>query len=648
MRCGQCGEQVPDKAHFCGLCGAKIEVAAAEPVPLIGRTIAGRYRLVRMVGEGGMGSVYEAEQALGSSQRSVAVKLLRPEWSHDPAVQARFHREAATVARLEHFNTVRVYDFGTTEDGALYIVMEYLQGQSLQKVLEQHGALAPARVEHIASQVAASLEEAHGLGIVHRDLKPDNILLIDSYASQRDVVKIVDFGIAKAQAALGASTTKLTEFGALVGTPAYMSPEQFTTNGVGPSSDIYSLGITTYQMLSGRLPFDADTAVEWAQSHTSKSPLPLAADYGAGPIPDAMRRAVERALAKDPEQRPASAIQFAKELSGAVAVGVIEPRAAGDAANLAAGEGAAASGSVPKAGGPPKTAPMLELPDARGSSGRPVPTTQPMAVVQGARDAGFADRAGAAAYAAPPQYVPEGRGWGALLWVTLGLVLSSGLALLFFALDGPRYLPWNSGEPEAPPPLGSALSPPGAAVPAPAAPEPAPAPEPAAPEPERPSSPARTSTPSRPSRPAPLPPPPAAVPSAPAAPGVPTAPGSPTTPPPAPGAAGQPSTQPPAPGLPAPTLPWNLPTAGSCERCMAALAGPGHYTIVQAVAERLLCEDRVARDTCERKIVEIAPAVAEQAGREGDCTAALATAAAAVNVGVSPDRFSNVNALCLH
>src|SRR5688572_6087501 len=162
MRCGQCGEQLPPGAHFCGQCGAP----ADAPVPsLVGQTIAGRYRLLRQVGEGGMGKVYEAEQSLGSSQRAVAVKLLRPEWSHDPSVKARFHREAETVARLEHFNTVRIYDFGETEDGTLFIVMEYLHGRSLQSVLDEHGAMPPERVQHIVNQAAASLDEAHRLGI---------------------------------------------------------------------------------------------------------------------------------------------------------------------------------------------------------------------------------------------------------------------------------------------------------------------------------------------------------------------------------------------------------------------------------------------------------------------------------------------------
>src|SRR3954451_18713554 len=163
-----------------------MESAAAE---LVGQTIAGRYRLLRLVGEGGVGRVYEAEQVLGSSPRSVAVKLLRPEWSGDAAVQARFQREAALVARLQHVNTVRIYDFGVSADGSLFIAMEFLRGRSLQRLLDEQGALPAARVERIVAQIAASLQEAHDLGIVHRDLKPDNVILLDSQGSEQDQVK---------------------------------------------------------------------------------------------------------------------------------------------------------------------------------------------------------------------------------------------------------------------------------------------------------------------------------------------------------------------------------------------------------------------------------------------------------------------------
>ncbi len=596
-----------------------------------------------------MGSVYEAEQTLGSSQRSVAVKLLRPEWSHDPAVKARFHREAATVARLEHFNTVRVYDFGATEDGTLYIVMEYLQGRSLQKVLDDTGPLPPERVEHITSQVLASLEEAHGLGIVHRDLKPDNILLIDSYASQRDVVKLVDFGIAKGQPALGAASTRLTELGAFVGTPAYMSPEQFTPGGVGPASDIYSLGVTTYQMLAGRLPFDAQSALEWAQAHTSKEPPPLADQYGAGAIPDRMRRAVRRALSKQPEERPATARMFAEELSGRTSPDAVprEPAAASARVVEASAPPAAAA---PALGGAPKTAPMIELPDLNPVSRVPL-ETQPMAAFRQPAAPVY----GVAVHAPEPR--PRRSGPGRfVLWTALAFAGTAGLSLGAWALYDNQLWPGQQRESREPPPLTPTASEP---EPEPE-PTPEPVPEPAPRERERaepaPSNPSNTPRPAAP-RPAPAPKPaspsaPSPTPTLPQLPGLPS-PAQPGTPPAAPGTAlpGQPApgAAPPTPpsASPLPQLPWNLPTTGSCERCLQALQGSGNYIVVTAVGESLLCEDRTARATCERQIEELAPAVAERAARAGDCPAAIATAAAAVNVRVSPDRFRSVDALCL-
>jgi serine/threonine-protein kinase len=334
--------------------------------------------------------VYEAEQVLGSSPRSVALKLLRPEWSQDAAVQARFHREAALVAKLQHVNTVRIYDFGATSDGTLYIAMEFLRGHSLQRLLDQRGALPPERVERIVGQVAASLQEAHDVGIIHRDLKPDNILILDGHGSEHDLVKLLDFGIAKGRPSSGTALTKLTALGTFVGTPAYMSPEQFGGGSLGPESDIYSLAVTSHQMLSGRLPFDAQSAMQWAQAHLGSAAPALAADYGAGTIPESMRRAVLHGLAKEPAQRPASALQFAREFSGANApepaaappaaravpaasrVAPIEPPPA-EARRAQVAPAPLAPAPAPLAGGP-RTAPMTRVPEFAANAAAVAPT----------------------------------------------------------------------------------------------------------------------------------------------------------------------------------------------------------------------------------------------------------------------------------
>ena len=192
----------------------------------------------------------------------MAIKTLHPHLSHDPKILARFERECATIAELQHPNTIQVYDFGKTDDGTLYIVMEFVEGRSVAEILEKDGPLEPARVERILSQVVGSLEEAHGRGIVHRDLKPENVVLCDR-AGQKDWVEVLDFGIAKRQQEEDLEERKLTQAGMVLGTPPYMSPEQFTGRPIDARSDIYSLGVMAYES-HARLPFHGNTAYEWA------------------------------------------------------------------------------------------------------------------------------------------------------------------------------------------------------------------------------------------------------------------------------------------------------------------------------------------------------------------------------------------------
>ena len=188
---------------------------------------------------------------------------------------ARFHRECGTVSELEHPNTIQFFDFGQTPDGQLYIAMEFVQGQSLSRRAAAGPDARPSACCASSAQVCGSLEEAHGRGIVHRDLKPDNIILT-TRAGQADFVKVLDFGIAKrSEAKDQAQEQKLTQQGMVLGTPPYMSPEQFTGKELDARSDIYSLGVMAYEMLTGRLPFDADTPWEWATQHMTAQPFPF-------------------------------------------------------------------------------------------------------------------------------------------------------------------------------------------------------------------------------------------------------------------------------------------------------------------------------------------------------------------------------------
>ena len=292
---------------------------ATEPDPLIGALIANKYRIVKQLGEGGMGCVYLAEQQLGSTARKVALKTLHKHLSHDPAIKARFDREAGTVAALEHPNTIQVYDFGAMEDGTLYLVMEFVQGRSVADILEKDGAMPPARVENILRQVCGSLEEAHGHGIVHRDLKPDNVVLCER-AGTKDWVEVLDFGIAKRSSEHDPNEAKLTQQGMVLGTPPYMSPEQFTGQPVDLRSDIYALGVMTYEMLVGKYPFEANTAWEWASKHMTEAPRPIETQALGANVPERMRAAITRALEKDKDARFGSVKEFFEALSSGGAV----------------------------------------------------------------------------------------------------------------------------------------------------------------------------------------------------------------------------------------------------------------------------------------------------------------------------------------
>jgi serine/threonine-protein kinase len=326
MECPSCHAQV-DPGKFCPSCGASLPVAggaaggdAPAADPLVGATLGGKYKIVRLLGEGGMGAVYQGEQQLGTKVRNVAIKTLHPHLSKDPKILARFEREVGTVAELEHPNTIQVYDFGKTEDGQLYIVMEFIQGSSLADQLEKNGAMEPARAEKILNQICGSLEEAHGRGIVHRDLKPDNIVLTER-AGQKDFVKVLDFGIAKRSNEEDKNEQKLTQQGMVLGTPPYMSPEQFTGKPIDARSDIYSLAIMAYEMLTGELPFRAATAWEWATQHMTAPPRDIDGTPVSAKVPQRMKDAIKKGLAKNPDERfPTVRAFFDAFSNGAAAV----------------------------------------------------------------------------------------------------------------------------------------------------------------------------------------------------------------------------------------------------------------------------------------------------------------------------------------
>ena len=235
---------------------------------LIGKSIAGRYKIVSKLGDGGMGVVYKAIQT--SVDRTVAVKILHPHLMSNTDAMQRFQREAKTCSKLKDANAIHLYDFGI-ENHLTYLVMEYIEGQSLRDMLQPGKPLQLRRAANLIGQICSALAEAHALDIVHRDLKPGNIMI--TRRRNREHVKVVDFGIAKIVSD-ETKATHMTQTGMIIGTPQYMSPEQAEGGKIDLRSDIYSLGIILYELVTGDTPFQADTPLQLLLKHVKDPPPP--------------------------------------------------------------------------------------------------------------------------------------------------------------------------------------------------------------------------------------------------------------------------------------------------------------------------------------------------------------------------------------
>jgi serine/threonine-protein kinase len=260
--------------------------------------LAARYRIDEPIGQGGMASVYLAHDE--ELDRAVALKILAENLAGDATFRNRFEREARLAARLSHPNVVRVFDVGESE-GRPFIVMEYVEGDTLADELGRHGSLPPARAVELALQICSGLEAAHASGLVHRDVKPRNLLLRPDGG-----LKIADFGIARA-----AESTRLTEIGTILGTAAYLAPEQAEGLEATPAADLYSVGAVLYELLTGRVPYAATSLVELLAKQQAGPPAPI------GGVPAALELAVIRCLEPDPAERPPSAGALADELAAA-------------------------------------------------------------------------------------------------------------------------------------------------------------------------------------------------------------------------------------------------------------------------------------------------------------------------------------------
>ncbi|MFJ8557151.1 protein kinase [Streptomyces microflavus] len=342
-----------------------------------GAVAGGRYQLRDLLGEGGMASVYLAYDS--ALDRQVAIKTLHTELGREQSFRERFRREAQAVAKLQHTNIVSVFDTGEDElGGALmpYIVMEYVEGQPLGSVLaadiQQYGAMPADKALKVTADVLAALETSHEMGLVHRDIKPGNVMM-----TKRGIVKVMDFGIARA---MQSGVTSMTQTGMVVGTPQYLSPEQALGRGVDARSDLYSVGIMLFQLLTGRIPFDADSPLAIAYAHVQEEPVaPSSINRSVTPAMDAL---VARALKKNPNERFPSAAAMRDEIARVLnasggRTGAPAIVAGGGPANSGAGVGSAVFPPVDQATPAPQSVQTPYQPHPHQQPQHPGPYNQP-------------------------------------------------------------------------------------------------------------------------------------------------------------------------------------------------------------------------------------------------------------------------------
>jgi serine/threonine-protein kinase len=313
--CPQCSSSCDDGHKFCPSCGFPVgKIALSPDDPLIGRSLPGGYLILELVGIGGMGRVYRAEQT--NLSRTVAVKIIHPHLVGEENAAARFITEARAASRLNHPHSVGIIDFGKSPDGLLYLVMEFLRGRDLARVLYEDGPLPFRRIVDVLRQTLEALAEAHSEGIIHRDLKPENIIL-EPVRSGGDFVKVVDFGLAKIRA--DSQQPSITSPGIVCGTPEYMSPEQARGDTLDARSDLYAMGVIFYQLLTGKLPFEAESPTQVVLAHLTQQPRDPRVVAPDRQIPDALVDVVLRTLSKEPADRYSNSDDMSGALADAMA-----------------------------------------------------------------------------------------------------------------------------------------------------------------------------------------------------------------------------------------------------------------------------------------------------------------------------------------
>src|ERR1044071_667002 len=297
--CSICNEKFDDSISFCPNDG---EVLEEDSGTFVGSVLDGQYQIEALLGKGGMGAVYRARHSLLGDR--VAIKLLPPEMRSNTEWLRRFQREGQAARRFRHPNAVTVYDLRTSADGTIYLVMEYVEGTTLDSELKKHGRFSPAEAVEMLTPIMSVLNAAHAMGVVHRDLKPENIMIGKLSTGGDSVVKLLDLGIAKLREVAGAEktgSTNLTIAGQMLGTPYYMSPEQWGelphdgSSEIDGRADIYSLGVVFYEIVAGKRPFDGMTMLELRKQHVSQTAKPL--HEVAGNVPEEFSKAIARSMA---------------------------------------------------------------------------------------------------------------------------------------------------------------------------------------------------------------------------------------------------------------------------------------------------------------------------------------------------------------
>lgn len=311
--CPTCSAEYPDTERFCPKDGSVLRSPTGATTDLVGAVIAERYHVLAKLGEGGMGQVYLAEHV--KMGRRSAVKVMNASMAHDANAIGRFNREASNASRIDHPNVAAIYDFGETPEGLVYLAMQYVEGRTLTQIMRAEGPMPPARAAEIIRQAAEGLDAAHDLGIVHRDLKPDNIMVAKD-RDGLDCVKVVDFGIAKAA---GSAAQQVTRTGIVVGTPEYMSPEQIAGEEVDARSDLYSLALVAFNLVTGDLPFPAQstqTSMVMRLTERARSLAEVRPDIA---WPAELQAVMSRALERQPDRRYATTREFGRALQTVVA-----------------------------------------------------------------------------------------------------------------------------------------------------------------------------------------------------------------------------------------------------------------------------------------------------------------------------------------